>query len=60
MTISLPWKGVAGCFICITIVCLTTDVDHNLLNYDYDQMFNEEYHIFTVGELLRIFKEEDF
>ena len=26
MTISLPRKGDAGCFICITIVCLTTDV----------------------------------
>ena len=54
------FKGVAGCFICITIVCLTTDVDHNLLNYDYGQMFNEECHLFTGGESLRIFRKEDF
>ena len=41
-------------------LCLTTDVDHNLLNYDYAQIFNEEYHLFTVSELLRILREEDF
>lgn len=41
-------------------ICLTTDVDHNLLNYDYAQTFNEEYHFFTVGELLNVLREEDF
>lgn len=41
-------------------ICLTTDVVHNLLNYDYAQMFNDEYHFFTIDELKSILRDEDF
>lgn len=41
-------------------ICLTTDVEHNLSNYDYAQMFNEKYHFFTIGELINILRDEDF
>lgn len=41
-------------------ICVTTDVVHNLLNYDYAQIFNDEYHFFTIGELKKILIDEDF
>ena len=41
-------------------ICLTTNVEHNLLNHDYENFFNKEYHFFTIGELKRILKDEDF